>query len=106
LLSREAWHFSNLAQEPVYLLSGFYFPIKNFNFWIALGASLIPLTMGLDAMRQLTFKSGASLGFLSVQVEMGVLLGLSAVFLIAARVLLRYMERLAIREGRLTESRR
>ncbi|HJX40364.1 MAG TPA: ABC transporter permease, partial [Anaerolineales bacterium] len=26
LLNREAWHLSNLAQEPVYLFSGFYFP--------------------------------------------------------------------------------
>ena len=55
LLSREAWHLSNLAQEPVYLFSGFYFPIKSFNFWIAAGASIIPLTLGMDAMRQLVF---------------------------------------------------
>ncbi|MDE3090273.1 MAG: ABC transporter permease, partial [Chloroflexota bacterium] len=66
LLGREAWHLSNLAQEPVFLLSGFYFPIKSFNFWIAAAASLIPLTLGLDAMRQLVFPSGATLGFLSV----------------------------------------
>lgn len=106
LLSREAWHLSNLAQEPIYLLSGFYFPIKNFNFWIAAAASLIPLTLGLDAMRQLVFPTGATLGFLSVQIELGVLFVLCVVFLVAAKVLLGYMERLAIREGRLTESRR
>lgn len=106
LLSREAWHLSNLAQEPVFLLSGFYFPIKNFNFWVAATASLIPLTLGLDAMRQLVFPSGATLGFLSVPVETGVLVVLCVVFLIAARVSLAYMEKLAIREGRLTESRR
>ena len=106
LLNREAWHLSNLAQEPVYLLSGFYFPIKNFDFWIAATASLIPLTVGLDAMRQLVFPSGAALGFLTVRVEIGILLLLSVVFLFAARALLAYMEKLAIREGRLTESRR
>jgi len=106
LLSREAWHLSNLAQEPVYLFSGFYFPIKNFNFWIAAAASLIPLTLGMDAMRQLVFPHGTTFGFLSVQVEIGVLVALSAVFLAAAKGLLAYMERLAIREGRLTESRR
>lgn len=106
LLSREAWHISNLAQEPIYLLSGFFFPIKNLSFWVALSASLIPLTLGLDAMRQLVFPSGASLGFLTVQVEIVILIGLSVVFLIGARYLLAYMERLAIREGRLTESRR
>jgi ABC-2 type transport system permease protein len=106
LLSREAWHWSNLAQEPVYLASGFYFPIKSFNFWIAAGASIIPLTLGMDAMRQLVFETGPSLGFAGVPLEIGVLTVLSIVFLIGARWLLRYMERLAIREGRITESRR
>jgi ABC-2 type transport system permease protein len=106
LLSREAWHWSNLAQEPVYLASGFYFPINSFNFWIAAGASVIPLTLGMDAMRQLVFKTGPTLGFASVPLEIGVLTGLSILFLIGARWLLRHMERLAIREGRITENRR
>ena len=106
LLSREAWHISNLAQEPIYLVSGFYFPIKSFSFWIAAAASIIPLTLGLDAMRQLAFPSGPALGFLSVQIEITILLVLSAIFLIGAKFLLAYMEKLAIREGRLTESRR
>lgn len=106
LLSREAWHISNLAQEPVFLVSGFYFPVKNLGFWIPLLASIIPLTLGLDAVRQLVFPSGSDSGFLSVPVEAAILLVLSIVFLAAARWLLNYMERLAIREGRLTESRR
>jgi len=106
LLSREAWHISNLAQEPVYLFSGFYFPIKNFGFWISAIASIIPLTMGLDAMRQLVFKSGPSLGFISVTIEIIVLAILSVVFLYTARLMLAYMEKLAVREGRLTENRR
>jgi ABC-2 type transport system permease protein len=106
LLSREAWHISNLAQEPIYLLSGFYFPIKSLNFWVAVSASLIPLTLGLDAMRQLAFPSGASLGFLTVNIEIIVLIVLSLAFLLGARYLLGYMEKLAIKEGRLTESRR
>ncbi len=106
LLSREADHLTQLAMEPVYLVSGFYFPIKSFSFWIAAGASIIPLTLGLDAMRQLVFASGATLGFLGVNVELGILVGLCIVFLFGAHALLGYMERLALREGRLTESRR
>jgi ABC-2 type transport system permease protein len=106
LLSREAWHLSNLATEPVYLVSGFYFPIKSLNFWVAAAASLLPLTLGMDAMRQLVFASGPSLGFLSVSLEIIILTVLSVVFLIAARFLLKHMEKLAIREGRLTENRR
>lgn len=106
LWGREAWHLANLAQEPVYLLSGFYFPVKNLGFWVAVGASIIPLTLGLDAMRQLLFPSGAALGFLMVPVEVAVLTVLCVLFLIAARWLLGYMERIAVREGRLLESRR
>ncbi len=106
LWGREAWHLANLAQEPIYLLSGFYFPVKNLGFWVAVGASIIPLTLGLDAMRQLLFPSGAALGFLTVPVEVVVLAVLCVLFLVAARWLLGYMERIAIRKGRLLESRR
>jgi ABC-2 type transport system permease protein len=106
LLSREAWHLANLAQEPVYLISGFYFPIKSLSFWVAAGASIIPLTLGLDAMRQLAFPSGAALGFLTVPIEITILVLLSVLFLIGAYFLLAYMEGLAKKEGRLTESRR
>lgn len=106
LLSREAWHIANLAQEPIYLLSGFYFPVKNLGFWMAVGASFIPLTLGMDAMRQLIFPSGEALGFLDVRIEILILIGLSIAFLLGAYFLLSYMERLAVREGRLTENRR
>ena len=106
LLSREAWHLANLAQEPVYLVSGFYFPVKNLGFWIAAGASIIPLTLGMDAMRQIIFPSGSTLGFLSIKVEIAILMVLSVLFLIGAYYLLLHLEKLAIQEGRLTESRR
>jgi len=106
LLNREAWHLSNLAQEPVYLFSGFYFPVKSLDFWVALGALIIPLTLGLDALRQLVFAEGAAIGFLSVPVELAGLAVLSVVFVVGSRFMLAHMEKLAIREGRLTESRR
>jgi ABC-2 type transport system permease protein len=106
LLSREAWHLSNLAQEPIYLVSGFYFPIRSLNFWVAASASIIPLTLGLDAMRQLIFPSGAALGFLTVEVELAILAVACVFFLAGAFYLLAYMEKLAIREGRLTDARR
>jgi len=105
LLSREAWHLSNLAQEPIFLISGFYFPVKDFPAWVPVIGSIIPLTLGMDAMRQLAFASGPSLGWLSVKIELIGLAVLSVLFLVASRFLLDYMERLAMREGRLTESR-
>jgi ABC-2 type transport system permease protein len=106
LFGRDAHHLASLAQEPVYLFSGFFFPIKSFSFWIAAAASVIPLTLGLDAMRQLAFPDGPALGFLSVPLELAILCALSILFLTAAYYLLAHMEKLAVREGRLTESRR
>jgi len=103
LLNREAWHLANLAQEPIFLVSGFYFPINAFSFWVAVGASIIPLTLGMDAIRQLIFPSGALLGFLSVRLEILILAILSVFFIIAAFYMLKRMEKAAIREGKLTD---
>ena len=105
LFGREARHFVELSQEPAYLLSGTYFPIRSLNFWVATAASLIPLTLGLDAMRQLVFASGTLLGFLSPKIECMLLLALSLIFLVGAGKSLRHMERLAVAEGKLTETR-
>jgi ABC-2 type transport system permease protein len=104
LWGREGWHIANLAQEPVYLLSGTYFPISGFNVWVAAGASIIPLTLALDAIRQLSFAGGTK-GLLPPEMEGGILAVLSVVFVFAAHRLLAYMERLAVAEGKLTESR-
>jgi ABC-2 type transport system permease protein len=106
LFGREAWAVSDMIQEPVNLVTGFYFPVKSLPFWIAVIASAIPLTLGLDAMRQLSFPSSLKMGFLSTRVEIIILSVLSVVFLVGAKLLLDYTERLAIREGRLTEARR
>jgi ABC-2 type transport system permease protein len=106
LWGRNAWQITNMLQEPVYFLSGFYFPVKSFGVAVAMMASVIPLTLGLDAMRQLVFASGPSLGFLPVRVEIGTLLVLSILFVAAAKYWLDRMERLAIREGTLTDRRR
>lgn len=106
LWGREAWHISNLLTEPIYLLSGFYFPVKALGFWVASAASLIPLTLGLDAMRQLLFPTDPTFGFLSVEVEIWALVGLAVIFIGASRFALDYMEGLAKQQGRLTERRR
>jgi ABC-2 type transport system permease protein len=104
LFGREAWHMANLLQEPVYLASGFYFPIRSLNFWFALGASIIPLTLGLDAMRQLLFASAETFGLLPVRVEIAALAVLSVIFLAAAKYTLDHLEKLAIREGKITDT--
>jgi ABC-2 type transport system permease protein len=103
---REAWHISNLLQEPIYLASGFYFPIKVMGPWVATAASILPLTLGLDAIRQLLFASGPSLGFLSVTVETAILAVLAVFFITGAYLALAKMEEIGRRDGRLIERRR
>jgi ABC-2 type transport system permease protein len=101
LWGREAWHTANLFMEPVFLVSGFYFPVSALGFWVGMGASVIPLTLALDAMRQLLFPTTHP-GLLSVWWEVGILAGLAVLFIGVARVSLRKMEYLARREGRLS----
>lgn len=57
-------------------------------------------------MRQLVYPDNPTFGFLSVQLELWILLGLSVLFIGASKFALDHMERLAKREGRLTERRR
>jgi ABC-2 type transport system permease protein len=103
LWGREAWHLSNLFQEPVFLFSGFYFPVRALGFWLAAAASLIPITLGLDAMRQLLYpRLMEKFRFLPVEAELVILAGLSILFLFLARLGLRFFEDLARKEGRLT----
>lgn len=101
LWGREAWHTANLFMEPVFLVSGFYFPVSALGFWVGMGASIIPLTLALDALRQLLFPSTHP-GLLPVWWELGILAGLAVLFIVVARWSLRKMEFLARREGRLS----
>jgi ABC-2 type transport system permease protein len=97
---REAWHLVNLFQEPVYLLTGTNFPVSAiFPKAVAAAATLIPLTAGMDAMRQVLFRTP---GIFGVWVEVALLAGLSVVFLVMARWLLNRLERQAREEGKLT----
>jgi ABC-2 type transport system permease protein len=102
---REAWHLSNLLQEPIYLVSGLYFPVRSLGVWVATFASIIPLTLGLDAMRQLMFEDGASMGFLPVPLELAILAVLTVVFVGAAWWALDRLEEVGRRDGRLIERR-
>ena len=94
-----AWHLVSLLQEPVYLLSGTNFPISVLPHFVALIASAIPLTLGMDAMRQVLFRTP---GLFDVWIELSVLGALAVVFFFVARLGLRYLERRAREEGKLT----
>jgi ABC-2 type transport system permease protein len=103
MYGRGAWHTANLMQEPIFILSGFYFPIKFLGFFIALLASFIPLTLGIDAMNQLLGGSFAKKwSLLPVNLEILILTGLTAVFFALAVKALNFMETMSKKEGRLT----
>ena len=102
LYGRDAWNVLTIFMEPVFFLSGFYFPVKTLGSFVASLASLMPITLGLDAMRQLAFKLGPETAFLSVRAEIAGLVVLCVVYLLAARYLLAKMEYIGRREGRLT----
>jgi ABC-2 type transport system permease protein len=102
LYGREAWHLSNALQEPVFFLSGLYFPLRALGALGAIAAGIVPLGLGVDAMRQALMGPGAH-GLLPVGVEAWILAGFTLVFLALARVSLAYLEGLSKREGRLTQ---
>jgi len=103
LFGREAYHMSNLMTEPIYLASGFYFPVKALGFWAAAGSSIIPITLGLDALRQLFYPASVSeYGFLPIGTETLILAVLCVVFIVLSKLSLDYMEKLGKTSGRLT----
>lgn len=101
LWGREAWHVVNLLQEPIYLLSGLNYPVRTLGVAVASVAAILPLTIGVDAMRQILFGEKA-LPLISLFWEIGLLVLLAIVFLALAWWLLRVLEFRARREGRLT----
>ncbi len=100
---REAFHMTQLFTEPVYFVSGLNFPVARLGLVGALALATIPLAVGLDAMRQLAFVGAEfPIGTPAPEVEVAILAGMTVVFLVAARWMLRTLERMARREGRLS----
>jgi ABC-2 type transport system permease protein len=101
LWGRSAWHTVTLFQEPVYLLSGFYFPVRFLGAAVGALAALLPITLGLDGIRQI-FYGKAAHGFVPVVWIAPIEVALFALFLFLAHRALLLMETLGKREGRLT----
>jgi ABC-2 type transport system permease protein len=100
---REAWHLTQLLIEPVYFVSGLNFPVARLGVLGSVAISLLPLAVGLDAMRQLAFAGAAyPIGTPGPLVEAGILLVMVVVFIGLSRWSLAILERLARREGRLS----
>jgi len=102
LYGREAWHLCNALQEPVYFLSGLYFPLRTLGALGGVAAGLIPLALGIDAMRQVLIGPSAH-GLLPMGLEVGILTVVGLAFLWIARRTLHWLENVSKREGRLTQ---
>lgn len=101
LYNREVWALQEVIQDPVALISGFYFPVRTLGGFAGSLASLIPLTLGLDAMRQLMFPA-THIPFLPYMIEIGILAVLLVLFIFGAIVSFTYIERRAKIEGKLS----
>jgi len=102
LYGREAWHLSNALQEPMFFLSGLYFPLRALGALGAVAAALVPLGLGVDALRQVLMHEAAR-GLLPLGTEIAILTGFAVLFMGTARWALAYLETLSKREGRLTQ---
>ena len=101
LWGREVWHTATIFQEPIQLLSGFFFPVRALGVGVALVASALPVTLGLDGIRQVFYGSAAR-GLVPLPWIPWILAGLLVLYLGLARLSLQVMEELGKREGRLT----
>jgi ABC-2 type transport system permease protein len=101
LWGREVWHTATIFQEPIHLLTGFFFPVRALGMGVALAASALPVTLGLDGIRQIFYREAAR-GLLPLGWIPWILAGLLVLYLGLARMSLRRMEELGRREGRLT----
>src|SRR6266700_291740 len=96
---READSVNEALHEPVSLISGVYFPsvgVSPFPFAAQVAASLIPLTIGMDALRQTVFSFP---GFIPVPYEILILALMGLVLLFASSKALKFLENKGRRTG-------
>jgi ABC-2 type transport system permease protein len=100
---REAFHLTQLMIEPVYFVSGLNFPVGRLGMVGAVAISVLPFAVGLDAMRQLAFPGAPGMaGTPPPEIEALILVAMTFVFIGLARWMIRTIERMARREGRLS----
>lgn len=102
MVGRVGIKLNMILMEPVYLLSGLFFPVNKFGKLMLTAAALLPLTLGLDGVRQLMIRDAAGIGFLSPAVEATVLAVMTVVFTIGAMRLMDRLEAKGKRDGTLT----
>ncbi|MFN3820767.1 MAG: ABC transporter permease [bacterium] len=83
IAGRSIYNLIGILGEPIFFLGGFFFPVRYLGLLAYASAALIPLTLGLDALRQ-TALGAYSQGLLPPVTELKILLGVAVVFIIIA----------------------
>ena len=94
-------YYLGLAEEPIQFITGSYFPIFSQNIFLAVFGSIIPLTLGIDGLRQVLVDA-EYISPLSWQVESFIMLAYWLLGLKLAKKSLFWMEKLAREKGTLT----
>jgi ABC-2 type transport system permease protein len=99
---READSVNEALHEPVSLISGVYFPstggFSPFPLAVQAGASLIPLTLGMDALRRTLF-FGQGFGEFTIDLELVALAIMGIVLLFVSSKALKFLEDKGRRTG-------
>ncbi len=97
---REAESLNEVLQEPVSMLSGLYFPTLGsrspFPVAVQAAASLIPLTIGMDALRKTLFYGN---GIGEVWPDLAILTVMAVVLLLLSTLSLKLLENMGRRDG-------
>jgi ABC-2 type transport system permease protein len=100
---REAESMNEVLQEPVSMLSGVYFPSLGrgspFPFALQAVASLIPLTIGMYALRQALFTQGSGDVLVALLPSLAALAAMAVAFLAIASYSLKALENKGRRDG-------
>ncbi len=101
---REPWHLALAFHEPAFFLTGMNFPLSalfaSVPGVISLISALLPISFGLDALRQLLLP-GTIVGVFPPMTELWLIAGLAVLFLTTSYISLKFMERQARVEGTL-----
>lgn len=100
LAGRAIYNFINILAEPVFFLGGFFFPVRFLGMVAYASAALIPVALGLDALRQ-TMLNAYDLGLAHPLTELKLLILMALIFISLAFWAISFMENKGRREGTL-----
>jgi ABC-2 type transport system permease protein len=110
VLSRSTQVLTNGLETPLYIISGSMFPIALLPFWIHPAAYILGPTWGIDAIRLATSQDYSSQSFWqgmdtgwAIFLDLVVMLAITIVYILAAVVLFKLVERRARITGSLVQ---